>query len=427
MRISLKKRVAMNYSGTGGAFVSLRALDALLHTNEDMLQTEFIARFYGLITQSIQPPYAISIDGLWGAGKTTTMRALQEKLGKAGYPVFWYNPWKYRQTQSVVLAFLQSLYLTAADKKFLDDMNKNGATILRMLLESGMDAGLRIITKETFSLKGLMSSFTAVEDTRSFSFNNYQDTIKTIEKEFVELILTISRHHEHKPVIVFVDNLDRCLPTDVIHFLEALKNLFITSGCKAIFICGIDTQIAKQFISEHYRRLEEAFALNYFRKVFNLTLSMPYSCKIKGILLQYIKSLYEWDDPKQHKAESLAKMVYTRGLQMQIYSVRKYLDIVTNFYTFMKFNPNYEFQFGNDFVTNLLVIKEAWKPLYENLVNEALKEHSNMEQLIQGLLDQEALSTEQEKFLTAYIGKNTAFAKEHLSTWLAKHPTLAHE
>ena len=75
--------------------MTLRALDPLLHTNEDVLHTEFVARFYELITQSIQPPYAISIDGLWGAGKTTIMRTLQEKLDNADYPVFWYNPWKY--------------------------------------------------------------------------------------------------------------------------------------------------------------------------------------------------------------------------------------------------------------------------------------------------------------------------------------------
>ncbi len=404
----------------------LRALDPLLHTDEDMLHTEFVARFYELITQSIQPPYAISIDGLWGTGKTTIMRALQEKLDKAAYPVFWYNPWKYRQTESVVLAFLQSLYLTAADKEFLTDMNKNGATILRVLLESGMDAGLKIITKGTFSLKALLSSFESVEaPTKPFSFNDYQDAIKTIEKEFVELILTISKHHGHKPVVIFVDDLDRCLPTDVIHFLEALKNLFITRECRAIFICGIDTQIAKQFISKHYYKFDEAFAINYFHKIFNLTLSMPYSSKIKSILLQYIKALYDWDDPGHHKAEALAKMVYTRGLQTQIYTVRKYLNIVTNFYTFLKFNPSYEFQTSNDFITNLLVIKEAWQLLYETLINEALKEHSNMEQLIQSLLDRDVLVAEQEKFLTAYLGKDTPFAKEHLSTWVAKHPTLA--
>jgi len=405
--------------------MSLRALDPLLQTDENTLHTEFVAHFYELITQSIQPPYAISIDGLWGTGKTTIMRGLQEKLSQAGYPVFWYNPWKYRQTENVVLAFLQSLYLTAADKKFLTDMHKHSTTILRVLLESGLDAGLKIITKGAFSLKELPISFSSMEDPRPLPFTGYQDAIKTIEKEFVELTLAISRHHAHKAVIIFIDDLDRCLPTDVLHFLEALKTLFITRGGKAMFICGLDTQVARQFIYDRYHSLGETFALNYFHKIFNLTLSMPYSSNIKGILLQYIQTLDEWDDPDQHKAEALAKMVYIRGLQSQIYSISKYLNIVTNFYTFLKFNPTYEFQSSNDFITNLLILKEAWPPMYATLVKETLRERFNMEQLIQSLIDQEQLLAEQEKFLTAYLGKETPFAKEYLSTWIAKHPTLA--
>jgi hypothetical protein len=402
----------------------LHALEPLLYTDEERLHTEFVARFYELITQSIQPPYAISIDGLWGAGKTTIMRRLHEKLDNAGYPVFWYNPWKYRQTESVVLAFFQSLYLASADKQYLADMNKNGTTILRVLLESGVDAGLKLITQGAFSWKETTSPFTLVEAARPVSCLDYHYAIKTIQQEFVELILAVSRHHEHKPVIMFIDDLDRCLPADMLYFLEALKNLFTTSGCRAIFICGIDTQIAKQFIAKYYPRAGKTYAISYLRKIFPITLSMPYSANIKRVLVQSIKDLYGWDHHEAHKAESLARMVYTLGLQTQISSVRKYLNIVANVYTVMKCNPTYTFQADHDFITKLLILKEAWQPLYETLIRKALREQSNMEQLIQSVIEQEELLEEQERFLTAYLGKDTPFAKEQLSTWLARHPTL---
>ena len=69
----------------------------LLDVDHDPLHTEFITRFHELLTRAIRPPYAISIDGLWGTGKTAIMRRLQTQLHQQGYPVFWYNPWKYRQ------------------------------------------------------------------------------------------------------------------------------------------------------------------------------------------------------------------------------------------------------------------------------------------------------------------------------------------
>ncbi len=77
----------------------LHALDPLLKPKEikDHLhrETEFVDRFFHLIKDSIEPPYAISIDGLWGTGKTTIMRLLYDKFNDEDYPVFWFNPWEY--------------------------------------------------------------------------------------------------------------------------------------------------------------------------------------------------------------------------------------------------------------------------------------------------------------------------------------------
>lgn len=397
----------------------LCALDPLLYKSvEDALYNEFIENFYDLIVNAIQPPYAVSIDGLWGTGKTTIMKVLENKLKEEGYPVFWFNPWQYRQTQNVVLAFLQCL--AADNEKLLAEMKESGVKILRVLLESGINAGLKLITKGIFSLKDIKESFKSVE--------KYQNTVKTIEKEFRELIGCISKTHDNKPVIIFFDDLDRCLPEDAIQVLEALKNLFVTRDCKSIFICGIDTHIAKQFIREHYHGIEETFSINYFRKIFNLTISIPYSSSIGELLKKHISKIYEWDDADGSKAEALAEMIDARGLQTQIHSVRHYLNIIMNFYTFLKFNPEYKEQFNpaNDFIVNLLMIKEAWYPLYEKLVQEALKTSGNMEQLIKSFAEAERVLPEQYEFLSNFFLENdVSFKQEFLFKWLERYPALA--
>ena len=160
--------------------------------------------------------------------------------------------------------------------------------------------------------------------------------VKMIKADFSELIAKISQKHGGKPLIVFFDDLDRCLPDDAIQLLEALKNLFVTPDCNCIFICGIDTRVAKRFIDKHYHGIGENFSIDYFRKIFNLTISMPYSPDIWRLLSKQIRELYGWEDVK---AKELANVIDTWGLQAQIYSIRKYLDIVTDFYVFLKFNP----------------------------------------------------------------------------------------
>lgn len=182
--------------------MQLRALDPLLYPVEhDIIHTEsqFIPNFYQLITQSIQPPYSVSIDGLWGTGKTTVMKMLEEQLEESGYPVFWFNPWEYRQTESVVLAFLQCI----AEKhtKILSEIKKSGTTMLRVLLESGMDVGLKLISKNNLSLKALKESFD--DNKKKSTVDEFKNTIEAVKKEFKELVNQVSKQHDDKPVIIF--------------------------------------------------------------------------------------------------------------------------------------------------------------------------------------------------------------------------------
>jgi hypothetical protein len=403
----------------------------LYPVDEDIIHKEssFIEHFYQLITRSIQPPYAVSIDGLWGTGKTTVMKILEDKLKKSGFPVFWFNPWEYRQTDSVVLAFLQCL--AAQNKSFLKKTKKSGKKILRVLLEAGLDVGLKMVTKNNLSLQGIKGSSESTEKEQLPSYEKYENTIEAIKKEFVALIDRISKKNKNNPVVIFFDDLDRCLPDDSIQLLEALKNLFVTKGSKCIFICGIDTRIAKQFISTHYNGIEEMFAINYFRKIFNLTVSMPFSSNIYDILLKYIKEQYEWEDPEGEKTAALAKMVTEGGLQAEIYSLRKYLNIIANFNAFLEFNPDYDFNPEMDFIVHLLVLKEAWQPVYEELIQSALKNRDHtMAKLIFELTSTASskgkpISGNKEKFLLKYFKYDNQFGKEYLYKWMVKHPTLA--
>jgi len=412
--------------------MKLRALDPLLYPiDEDIINTEssFIEHFYQLITRSIQPPYVISIDGLWGTGKTTIMKILLEKLKKSGFPVFWFNPWEYRQTDSVVLAFLQCL--AAEYKSFLKETKKSGKKILRVLLEAGLDVGLKMVTKNNLSLEGIKGSLESTEKGQLPSYEKYENTIEAIKKEFVELIDGISKKKKNKPVVIFFDDLDRCLPEDSIQLLEALKNLFVTKGSKCIFICGIDTRVAKQFISTHYNGIEEMFAINYFRKIFNLTISMPLSLNIYDMLLKYIKEQYDWKAPREEKTAALARMVADVGLQAEIFSRRKYLNIIDNFNAFMKFNPGYNFNPESDFIVYLLVLKEALQPVYEELIQSALKNRDfPMDRLIIDLKSNasskgKSITESQGKFLDEYFIFNKKFGQEYLYQWMVNHPTLA--
>jgi hypothetical protein len=477
----------------------LRALDPLLDPYpEDTLniKNSFVEPLYHLI-ESIEPPFAISIDGLWGSGKTTVMKMLQRRLEavyrvtekslqslqkikeqnetlyerllklkdqdyknqeefvkalntvmeedeitdyqetilefcqikELPYPTFWFNPWEYQDAESVVMAFLQRF--ATEELKTLDKAMRTSLKILGTVGLLGLDVALGVVPRAIGAFLEKIKDPQKIKEIGELfekNYEKYQDIIQMIRDDFTQLINNVSKKHDGKPVIIFFDDLDRCLPDKTIQLLEAVKNLFVVKDTKVIFICGIDTHIAKQFIKAHYKDIEESFAINYFRKIFNLTISMPSSPDLYKLLLKYVQELHNWDSSK---TEALAKMIYTRGLQAKMVSVRSYLNIVHNFYTFQKFNPGYEFQPENDLVVHLLVVKEAWQPFYEDLMKEAAKNRTEpLSEMVKNLLtnykNNNKLSSEQETFLQGYfVESNSPFGNVKLADELFKYPTLA--
>ncbi len=239
------------------------------------------------------------------------------------------------------------------------------------------------------------------------------------------IILSISIEHDNKPAIIFFDDIDRCLPDEAIQVLKSLKNLFLTPECKCIFICGIDNSVIRQLISNHYDMMGETFAINYFRKIFDLIISVPSSPDINRILIEYIKELYDWDDPTGQKAEALAIMIKIQGAQAQISNMSNYFNILNNFFTFQKFNPAYEFNIEADVAITLLIMKEAWQPLYETIMKGIYRNPE--EYLIELSRDmrKEKLLPEQVHFLMKYFfGSNAPFRGLNFANFISNYTQL---
>ncbi len=406
----------------------LRALDPLLHLEiEDLLhkQSDFIERFYQLIDTSVEPPFAISIDSLWGTGKTTVMKLLEAQFRDRQYPVFWFNPWKYSQNSDVVLAFLQALVKDKDYQPAFEQIKASSGKIFQVVLDIGLNSALKFVTQGAIALDDVKKRFEKVE----LPFDTYQDMVVKLEIAFRDLVNVISNAKQNKPLIIFLDDFDRCLPQDAIKLLEALKNLFVTKNCRVIFICGIDTRVAKNFIRDHYK-VSDDFAINYFRKIFNLTVSMPYSADLKALLLKHISELYTWDDPDGTKAEKLAERLVDLGRRTEMTSVRKYLNVIHNFFAFLRFHPDYPFDLEHDFILYVQIVKEAWQPLYEKILLESLNfDKPTMATVLERLSckfppEHEHTLLLKNGILPLYFGEKGIFGAKKLGAVLHTYPTL---
>jgi hypothetical protein len=446
----------------GGVYPEkLQASDPLLHPHyKDLLHDDsrFIAHIYELVAEHIDPPYAVSIDGSWGTGKTTVMQLLRRRLEKKfqpicdttedrknyaailkEFPTFWFNPWEYQDAESIVLAFLKRF---AAEMLHGREKLKKGLKILGFLGYVSLDTFLSAVPLKILNIQKTYKEFERQFDSFAKQYETYNDLIEIIKSDFKKLVNTVSEEYDHRPVIIFFDDLDRCLPDRAIQLLEAIKNLFVVKDTQVIFICGIDTNIAKQFIIKQYSGIKPEFAVNYFRKIFNLTIRIPFRTeKLKVFLREHIQRLY----PRQSDHTILvADFIAQLGLDAGLTSLRKYANIIDNLQVFCIFNHinRLEFDSKSDFkikketlILVLLVFQQTWPLLFENFSMKALqKDRCSVFEVSELFINTptpteekrssaQILSPNQQEFFSKYLrNKEFSYYSENLCDWLQANP-----
>jgi hypothetical protein len=234
---------------------------------------KFVTPFAARLIQSVDnTPFTVGILADWGQGKSTVMRMLQASLEAQGCATAWFEPWKYTGREAV----WKGLALT-----LVREINANDS--LRKELRRKKDA----IT--TFALKALWARLIGREWAQDLV-----DTVKSepwspsllhdFEQNFEVLFEHIDparQKGEKKPFVLFVDDLDRCLPESALAVLEALKLVLNRPGL--ITVMGIAQRELSRAVAAAYARetrdaggvLDPKWGDNYMEKVIQMPFPLP--------------------------------------------------------------------------------------------------------------------------------------------------------
>lgn len=351
-------------------------LDPITHEVTELLYADpqYVNKLHQFLTSSIEPPYSLSVNGNWGSGKTTLMKALQKMFERDGYPVLWFNPWEYERTDNIAFSFLVELsrLATSQFKDNLTEVGIFGAT----LFASGMDLVGRLLTKGALTHENIRKIEQQVREAVKDRYDA-ENPVEIVKKDFAALTQALAKKHDGNPLIVFFDDLDRCLPDNALDLLEALKNLFIVPNAKVIFISGLDTQVAKQFIIKRYEGLESDFAYNYFKKIFNFTVNVPVltQAHFKRLIEKRLDELTEGAGDllnldaavKKDLPEYLAERLIEAGVK----SIREAYNILHNCWFTFHMDPNLQKSYRQYIL--LYTMKECFPDFFEECCKLANK------------------------------------------------------
>ena len=213
------------------------------------------ASCFAQIIEHSQPRFAIGIFGDWGSGKTTLMRAIETRIATASdsmLPV-WFNAWRYEREEHLIIPLLDNVREallawseTRADKQTRERASRAAALFGRaaraFVRGLSIKAGIPGIGEASLSMSEVLDAPSSDQGPCSFYHAAFRD-LREATDEF-------TRGSEDRRVVVFVDDLDRCLPSNALEVLESMTLFLDLMGF--VFVVGLDRGVIERSIEAKY-------------------------------------------------------------------------------------------------------------------------------------------------------------------------------
>jgi len=249
-------------------------------------------------------PVSVGIFGTWGTGKSTLLNLIEEELCPGGNDesdesnviVIRFDAWLYQGYDDARAALMEAigrrlLKVAGANK----GLAKRALSLLKRidklrLLGMAFDVGAAAFGFPTFGIGakalGAAGHFLAgshdesdekaivagVASTKKLikpaETHTPPEEIDAFREELGKLLVDLG-----KIVVVFVDNLDRCLPAQTIQTLEALR-LFLFMD-ETAFVVAADEDMVRYAVKQHYKGGGKNYVNDYLDKLIQVPVRVP--------------------------------------------------------------------------------------------------------------------------------------------------------
>ncbi len=254
-----------------------------------------------LATNINEHSFAVGVTGEWGVGKTTFLDTLKEEI-KNKADIVEFNPWLCRTPQQVTHDFFNSLREQLSPiYSILSNSIKEYAKLLN---------NITISSNQTFAMDMIIP---AKEE-------SLYEKKKNLSDKFAQL---------SRPVIVFIDDIDRLEREEVFEVLRLIRNTADMSNI--IYVAAYDKEYVTCVLNE--KNIKDAHS--YLEKIFNVEVHLP-----------KIEDYFIWEDLKAeiNKQDCTEKNI-SQGLfkAFNIYDRELILNVLDNYRRTKRFARLYMF------------------------------------------------------------------------------------
>ena len=256
-----------------------------IETDDDYLNFGMMVNsvYDTIVEQYDDAPLSFGVSGSWGAGKSSFAKQLKKKFeGNSGYILCDFNAWLYQGFEDSKIALLTTVANRLAefdgdDKskwketasgcigKFRKWKKLANATISIIPGISGLASKLNESTDNILNAFDSILGNEAVNDDISSNIEVFRSSIEN------------KLESSNKKLIVFIDDLDRCLPDVALETLEAMRLMLFVR--RTIFIIAADKKMIENAVFSRFSKGGEnglnGIAASYFDKLIQTPVNIP--------------------------------------------------------------------------------------------------------------------------------------------------------
>ena len=250
-------------------------------------------------------PLTIGVFGGWGRGKTSLMRMVKKRLDdnasdEINLHTVWFNAWLYSRERAIwrsliarVVQSVRRFALADEQQTALDQLEERlyqpaSAGDERLLLPPGCVPGLQTMgaftpasldllrrqaqrSGEQAQVDKLDELLRDAKVSRAVTWREQLVALDDFRRRFEELSENVL---DHGRLVVFIDDLDRCLPDKAVEVLEAVKLFLDVPGF--VFVLGVDRSVIEEGIRVRYQDYEtELDGARYLEKIIQIPFKLP--------------------------------------------------------------------------------------------------------------------------------------------------------
>lgn len=287
-----------------------------------------ISRF--LRNEKTVPPLTIAVTGEWGSGKSSLMNLLKADLAEWGFRPVWFNAWHHQKEQHFLASLVQAIRREAAPpwwhlpfrSRLLWLRTRQHPMVAAGVLlaiavvfgyeRSHQDGGIFAPAMTALRAGTLWDFFLALPDALKDEFAFLVSIVSTagalwkgahafaakpavllatvtaqaklgdlaeeisFRSRFAPEFRDVTKALGDRPLVLFIDDLDRCQPDSVREMLEAIN--FLVSSGECYIVLGIDRTRVERYLNLSFgeaAKQEQNFAANYLDKLINIEVPVP--------------------------------------------------------------------------------------------------------------------------------------------------------